>query len=189
MDDSVIWAVALGSGALGLLLFTFAGVVAVILNARARRAVGVAAADESQSRAGDVASTDKSQPRVASSSAKPAAAGGFWIWIKAWVFAAVHAGTVSLVLGGITFFEDLARASDDIQRTGTVTFPKQLLPGTLTGPSSRRLLSRPSGDLSGSGDSDATGDDVPAAHSPGSAEWEVVNPPDEVDAGERRSGS
>ena len=189
MDDSVLWAVALGSGALGLLLFTFAGVVAVILNGRARRAVGVAAADESQSRAGDVASTDKSQPRVASSSAKTATAGGFWIWIKAWVFAAVHAGTVSLVLGGITFFEDLARASDDIQRTGTVTFPKQLLPGTLTGPSSRRLLSRPSDDLSRSDDSGDTSDDVPGAPSPGSAEWEVVNLPDEVDAGERGSGS
>ncbi len=46
MDDSVLWAVALGSGALGLLLFTFAGVVAVILNARAGRAVDVAVADE-----------------------------------------------------------------------------------------------------------------------------------------------
>jgi hypothetical protein len=178
MDDSVLWAVALGSGALGLLLLIFAGVVAVILNARARRSMGVASVDKSHPPAGDVVTTDKSQPRVASSGSKPATAGGFWIWIKAWIFAAVHAGTVSLVLGGVTFFEDLAKASDDIQRTGTVAFPKQLLPGTLTGTASRKLLSRPSGDSSGNGDA---GEDAPGSPSPASAEWEVVNLADKAD--------
>jgi len=187
MDDSVLWAVALGTAALGLLLLTVAGVVAMYLNTRARgagdvtsadksqpRAKDVASTDKSQSRAKDVASTDKSQSHVDSSSAKHAIGGGFLIWLKAWIFALVHAGTVSLVLGGVTFFEDIAKASDEIQRTGTVTFPKQLLPGTLTGSISRKRLSQPSGD---SGDLDQPR--VPPSNTAG---WEVVDLLDETDA-------
>ncbi len=174
MDDSVLWAVALGTGALGLLLLTIAGVVAMYLNTRARETRDAASADEPQSHTGDVASTGESQLRAASPSAKRTTAGGFWAWVKAWVFASIHAGTVSLVLGGITFFEDIARASDEIQRTGTVTFPKQLLPGTLAGSASRKRLSRPSDDLENP--------DQPGAPPPGTAGWEVVGLLDEADA-------
>ena len=194
MDESVLWAVALGTGVLGLLLLTVAGAVAMYLNTRTRarrarntasvdrsqaRAEDLAAADESQARAGDVASTDKSQLRVDRSAAGRTTAGGFWAWIKAWVFALVHAGTVSLVLGGITFFEDIAKASDEIQRTGTVTFPKQLLPGTLPGPlggsaSRKKRLSRPSDDLEDP--------DQPDASPHAAVGWEVVNLPDDADA-------
>jgi|GEM_PF-1269681 len=186
MDDSVLWAVALGTGALGFLLLTAAGVVAMYLNAGARRARDAASADKSQSHAEDVASAgksqshardvasaDKSQLRADSSSAKRATSGGFWAWVKAWVFAVVHAGTVSLVLGGITLFEDIAKASDEIQRTGTVTFPKQLLPETLAGSVSRKRLSQPSDDL---GDPDQSGEPPPDT-----AGWEVVGLLDEAD--------
>jgi hypothetical protein len=193
MDDSVLWAVALGTGALGLLLLTVAGAAAMYLNTRTRarrardtasvgrsqaRAGDLAAADESQARAGDVAPTDESQLRADRSAARRTTAGGFWAWVKAWVFALVHAGTVSLVLGGITFWEDIAKASDEIQRTGTVTFPKQLLPGTLPGPlggsASRKRLSQPSGDSE-----DA---DQPDAPPHAAAGWEVVDLPKEADA-------
>ena len=128
MDESVLWAVALGAGALGLLLLTVAGAAAMYLNTRTRarrardtasvgrsqaRAGDLAAADESQARAGDVASADEPQSRAGSSAARRTTAGGFWAWVKAWVFALVHAGTVSMVLGGITFWEDIAKASDE----------------------------------------------------------------------------
>ena len=146
MDDSVLWAVALASGAFGLLLLAVGGVVAVYLNTGARGTRDVASADRAQSNAGDVASADKTRSRADSSNAKRTTTKSSWTWIKAWVFALVHAGTVSLVLGGITLFEDLAKASDEIQRTGTVTFPKQLLPGTLSGSASRKRLSQPSRD-------------------------------------------
>ncbi len=175
MDDSELLAVALGTGMFGLLLLTIAGVVVMYLNTRARSAGDVTSTDEPQPRARDAASTDKSQPRDDSSSAKRAPAGGFWAWVKAWVFALVHAGTVSLVLGGVTFFEDLAKANDEIQRTGTVTFPKQLLPGTLAGSVSRKRLSWPSDDFEDR--------DHPGAPPPDTAGWEVVDLLDEVDVG------
>jgi hypothetical protein len=191
MDDSVLLAVALGTGALGLLLLTVAGAVAMYLNTRARRAKStasvdrpqaraedLAAADESQARAGDVASTGASQLRAGLSAARRTSTGGFWAWVKAWVFALVHAGTVSLVLGGITFWEDIAKASDEIQRTGTVTFPKQLLPGTLPGSlggsASRKRLSQSSDDLE-----DLDQPDAPPHAAEG---WEVVDLPEEADA-------
>lgn len=179
MDDSVLWTVALGIGMLGLLLLTIAGVVAMYLNTRARRVGDAASADKSQAHTGDVASTDKSrahagdvtstdksQLRADSSSAKRTTTGGFWAWVKAWIFALVHAGTVSVVLGGITFFEDLAKASEEIQLTGTVTFPKQLLPGTLAESASRKRLSRSSDDP---GNPDQLG-----APPLATAGWEVV---------------
>jgi hypothetical protein len=180
MDDSVLWTVALGIGGLGFLLLAIAGMVAMCLNIRARRARDAPSAGEPQSHAGDKASTGEPQARVSdkaskgksrlhtgSSRAKHKAAGGFLAWVKAWVFALLHAGTVSVVLGSITFFEDLARANDEIQRTGTVTFPKQLLPGTLSSPTSRKHLSPPTGGLLKNGqqcDDDFTPTRPPGAH-------------------------
>jgi hypothetical protein len=188
MNDSELWAVALGIGMLGLLLLTIAGAVAMYLNIRAQRARGAASAGKSrsnagdaasaaksQSRTGDVASTDRSQPRAGSPGAQRATSGGFWAWVKAWIFALVHAGTVSVVFGGITFFEDLAKAGQEIQRTGTVTFPKQLLPGTLAESTSRKRLSRPADDLEDR--------DQPSGTPPDPAGWEVVDLQDEVEAG------
>jgi hypothetical protein len=179
MNDSELWAVALGIGMLGLLLLTIAGAVAMYLNIRAQRARGAASAGKSRSNAGDAASAAKSQSRtgdVASTDrSQPRAGGGFWAWVKAWIFALVHAGTVSVVFGGITFFEDLAKAGQEIQRTGTVTFPKQLLPGTLAESTSRKRLSRPADDLEDR--------DQPSGTPPDPAGWEVVDLLDEVEAG------
>lgn len=189
MDDSVLWSVALGAGALGLLLLAVAVVVAICLNIRVHRTRGAASADgvqshagnvlstdESQSYAEDLVSTDESQLHAGLSSAEHTTTRNFWVWVKAWIFAVAHAGTVSLVLGGITFFEDLVKASDEIQRTGTVTFPKQLLPGSLAGSVSRKRLARPSDDF---GDLDQS--DTPP---PDTAGWEVVDLLEEADAGD-----
>jgi hypothetical protein len=160
MDDSVLWVVAFGVGALGFLLLAAAGLVAMYLNTGPRdgrdetpiehpqaQAEEVPPADESQSPPENVATADESQPQLESPLGTPRASGGFWAWVKAWIFALVHAGTVSVVLGGITFFEDLANASEEIQHTGTVSFPKQLLPGTLSGSMARQRLSQTSGGL------------------------------------------
>jgi hypothetical protein len=169
MGDSVLWAVALGSGAFGLLLLTVAGAVALYWKINAPGSRGVASA------AGDVADTGKTPPPADFSNAQPTITGSPWLWIKAWLFALLHAGTVSLVLGGITFFEDITKASDEIQRTGTVTFPKQLLPGTLSTSTSRKRLSQPSGDSSET--EDVKGEEL---DQPGAARWEVVDLVNEV---------
>ena len=215
MDDSVLWVVALGVGALGFLLIAIAGLVAMYLNTRTP-GVGDAAAPQSrkprtkntspaerpqphaeeatpagapQPQAEDVAAAERPRSHPDSSQTMRKTPGGFWAWVKAWIFAVAHAGTVSLVLGGVTLFEDLANASDEIQRTGTVTFPKQLLPRALTGPTSRKYLSQPSGGLLGQGqrrgadqpdeedkEASGTGDsDQPTGSSPGASGWEVVD--------------
>lgn len=160
MDDSVLWVVAFGVGALGFLLLAAAGLVAMYLNTGPRgrgdetptehpqaQAEEAPPADKSQSPPRNETTVDESQPQRESPLGTPRASGGFWAWVKAWIFALVHAGTVSVVLGGITFFEDLANASEEIQHTGTVTFPKQLLPGTLAGSMARQRLSQTSGGL------------------------------------------
>jgi hypothetical protein len=226
MDDSVLWVVALGIGALGFLLLAVAGTVAMVLNIRAPRNKDVVSTKKPKPHTKDEASTDKSRPQVeeaaSSKVSQPRAedvaasgesrlraglpraerktAGGFWAWIKAWVFALVHAGTVSVVFGGITFFEDLANASDEIERTGTVTFPKQLLPGTLSGPVSRGHLTRPANALLGQGhprgadqrdetdkDHAEPGDlNRPTGSPPDATGWEVVDPVDEAIADQDR---
>ncbi len=160
MDDSVLWAVALGIGTLGLLFLSVAVVVAIYLNVRARRAGPPDSVEGSQAQTERVVSTDRPQPqgedtaqtggpgvRMGAADAEHPRGGGFWPWVKAWIFAVAHAGTVSVVLGGVTFFEDMARASEEIRRTGTVAFPKQLLPGALVGSSSHKPLNEPSDDL------------------------------------------
>jgi len=183
VDESVIWTIALWSGALGILLLTVAGVAALYVSISAHGARDEASTDQSQSSAKDGASTEETASPDSSSSKERAAGGGFWAWVKAWVFAVVHAGTVSLVLGGITFFEDISKASEEIQQTGTVTFPKQLLPETLTGSASRKLLSRPSGNSAPSDDDrSAATDEAPGTPAPDSAEWQVVNLPEGVKA-------
>jgi hypothetical protein len=194
MDDSVIWSVALWTGVLGLLLLFATGILAVYLNIRARRARDGASADKSQARAESTTSADKSRARADLPNAEQTTASGPWNWIKAWIFAVVHAGTVSLVMGGITFFEDLARASEEIQHTGTVTFPKQLLPGTLSEPASRKRLSQPSGDILKSGghpsdyrryeatDDETEDPDQPGANPSAAGGWEVVDRLDDADA-------
>ena len=186
MNESELWAVALGTGMLGLLLLTMAGAIAMVLSIRARRARDAAfagksqantedadAGGKSQSRADDVSRTGKPRSRAQSPETKYAVSGGFWPWVKAWIFALVHAGTVSVVLGGITFFEDLAKAGEEIHRTGTVTFPKQLLPGTLAGSATRKRLSQPADDLEDR--------NHPADPPPNTKDWEVVDLLEETD--------
>ena len=226
MDDSVLWIAALGIAALGFLLLAVAGMVAMYLNTRAPSAEDTVSTKKPKSRTRDVAPADKSRPHVEkaapSKASQPRAedaastdesrlraglpragrktAGGFWAWIKAWIFALVHAGTVSVVFGGITFFEDLANASDEIERTGTVTFPKQLLPGTLSGPVSRDRLARPANALlgqghpRGAGQRDEADEDSaepgnlnrPTGSPPDATGWEVVDPADEASADQDR---
>ena len=185
MDDSVLWAVAIGAGVLGLLLLIVAGAVAVYWNAVMRRPRRGASADRPPSHAGDLAAAGKRSP-ASSSTAQTVTATikGPWLWIKAGLFALFHAGTVSVVLGGITFFEDLAKASDEIQSAGTVTFPKQLLPGPLSGPTARRRLSRPSADSSKAENDAAAGEPgQPGTASADGAGWEVVDLVNEMGTG------
>jgi hypothetical protein len=197
MDDSVLWAAAFLVGALGLSLLIIGGVAAMYLKTDVRKGRGAASpksspspsgdadsASESSSPKGDGATGEEAGPRVDSSGAQRVATGSLWAWIKAGLFALFHAGTVSLVLGGITFFEDLAKASDEIQSSGTVTFPKQLLPGALYGPASRKRLSQPSGSSVGGEERtddgrryDGPEDDAGTAgvDQPGASGWEVVD--------------
>lgn len=168
MSDSTLWAIALGVGVLGLLLVVVAGVAAVSANARARRSRETPSPPEPQfSRTGSI------QVRES---------GGSRLWLKAGVFAFIHAGAVSFVLGGLTFFEDIARANEEIRTTGTVTFPKRLLPKTLVGPDVSLSLARARDGLGGSsGQQMSASGQVPAnptspaSAGPDAADWEVVD--------------
>jgi hypothetical protein len=170
MDESLLWVVAFGTGALGLLLLVVAGAVAIVLKTVARAPRRASPVEEPRSRA-----TDKQPPRTADAETPPVVSGGPWLWIKAWIFAVFHASIVSLVLGGITFFEDLAKASAEIQSTGRVTFPKQLLPGPLYGSVSQQSLTQSSGDSAQTESDDVKKLDGPDAATPGAPGWEVVN--------------
>ena len=186
MNDSVLWAVAIGTGAFGLLLLAIAGTVAVFWNTLARKPQRAASTNKSPSHAGDIAAAEKKRATADSSTAQSTTIPSPWLWIKAWLFAVLHAGTVSVVLGAITFFEDLAKASEEIQSAGTVTFPKQLLPGTLSGPASRKRLSQPSGDpASPKTKENAEGEklDQPGADTPDMSGWEVVDLVNEASTG------
>jgi hypothetical protein len=176
MEESMLWAVAIWSGAFGLLLLVVGGVAAVYLNARAHRPGDPAPLSRPQSHTGDIAAADKIQPPVQPADAQRAATKSPLAWAKAWVYAFLHAGIVSVVLGGITFFEDLAKASEEIQQTGTVTFPRKLLPGTLSGAMSPRLLGNPQ-QREGTGDGgEGEGHEQPGPAPPdGASEWEVVS--------------
>ncbi len=178
MDDSMLWAVALGAGVLGLLLLAVAVVVAIYMNIKTRAAGDGDSADRSNSHTedADLSKSKHISQQQEDSGAERASGGNFWTWVKAWIFAAVHAGTVSVVLGAITFFEDIAKAGDEIESTGTVTFPKQLLPGSLVGSMSRQRLAQPS-------DSDELEAlDSPDETAPETTGWEVVDLLEETQA-------
>lgn len=183
MDESVLWVVALGTGSLGLLLLTVAGAVAVYWNTMARGPNKATSSDKSQSRARDLAAAGKKRSPAASAEARPQDRGAFWLWTRAWLFAFFHASIVSVVMGGITFFEDLVKAGEEIQTSGTVTFPKQLLPGTISGSASRKHLLQSSGNPSGGEGNPGVGEHgQPGAVSSGKTGWEVVDHTNEVDA-------
>jgi hypothetical protein len=152
MSDTVLWVLAVGVGVIGFLLLFIAAGVAFFLRSENRdlNARGSAPAAGRAEAPGQTASAqaatgqpDAPAPEYPETPAPTPAGGGLWAWIKAWLFASVHAVTVSLVLGAVTFFEDLARASDEIEHTGTVTFPKRLMPGATVQPASPRRLSEP----------------------------------------------
>jgi hypothetical protein len=176
MDDSVLWAVALGVGMFGLMLLTIAGAIAVYWNTIVRRPEKDTGSDEAESRPGKIATAEKKQPPARPVTEQPVRVNSPWLWVKAWLFAVLHAATVSLVVGGITLFEDLANASTEIQREGTVSFPKQLLPGAISGSgASRKRLLRTSGGSSETGDTPEAGRlDQPISEEEG---WEVVDNP------------
>ena len=170
MDESMLWIVAFGTGALGLLLLAVAGAVAIVLKTVARAPRRAPPVEEPRSRA-----TAKQPPPTSEAETPHVVSTGPWLWIKAWIFAVFHASIVSLVLGGITFFEDLAKASEEIQSTGRVTFPKQLLPGQLSGSMSQKCLTQSSGDSAQTESDDVKTLDSPDAAAPGVPGWEVVN--------------
>ncbi len=197
MEESVLWAAAIGIGLLGLVLLAVGSLAAVYWGAATGGAKKVASTRVSRSQAGDAAaagkskplteetpSASKSRPRSSSSEAQQPVSGGFLPWVRAWIFAFIHASTVSLVLGGITFFEDMVKANDEIMRTGTVSFPKQLLPDTLTGSTVRARLSRPAGGLLEKGKNGETAEEPKQSEDSSSdaAEWEVVDVLDETGA-------
>lgn len=163
MSDTVLWVIAVGSGLLGLLLLMLAGAVALYWK------VAAPTPPRKPQSGGTIAAGGEHRP-VATS----AAGGGPWLWVKACIFAIVHAGTVSLVLGGITFFEDIARASDEIQRSGTVNFPRQLLPGALSEASANRRLPGPAGKKQSTGEGAPKKSTRSATSSPAAA-WEVIS--------------
>jgi hypothetical protein len=173
MDDSVLWAVALGVGMFGLMLLAIAGAIVVYWNTIVRKPEKGAAPDKTESGTGKTTAAEKKQPPPPPAAEKPVLVNSSWLWVKAWIFAVLHATTVSLVVGGITFFEDLAKASTEIQQEGSVSFPKQLLPGTLPGSGiSRKRLSQASGESSEMEDASGVGrPDTPIAREDG---WEVV---------------
>lgn len=186
MDESVLWAVAIGVGLLGLVLLAVGTLAAVYWGAATNKKES-SSTGKPQPQAKDATAAGKSKPqagemsRVSSSGVGQPDGGGFLAWAKAWIFAFIHATTVSLVLGGITFFEDMVRANDEIQRTGTVSFPKQLLPGTLTGSTVRKRLSLPTDGLLETGKTGKTSAPPQrSGESSDAAEWAVVDVLDEA---------
>ncbi len=143
MDETVLWVVAIGCAVLGFLLLAVAGMVAMFWNSGGQGERGTSQDERSHSRGNITPAAHGRQP-VGSPSAQQAGGGSLLAWVKACIFAFFHASAVSVVFGGITFFEDLMKAGEEIQSTGTVTFPRQLLPGAVSGPSSRKRLSQPS---------------------------------------------
>ncbi len=158
MNDTLIWAIAMGSGLLGLLLLAFTGIAAFYLRFGPRsfrpprttsKPASTSTPPPSSTPVSDLSdgtvSTAGSQLPPAAEPPSEAPTGSLWLWVKAWVFAMLHATTVSLVVGGITFFEDLAQADEEMHTTGSVTFPKQLLPRPLaTPPPQKKRLEQPS---------------------------------------------
>ena len=188
MNDSTLWAVAIGIGLLGLLFLAIGTLAAVYWGAQTKKREETDPADQSPPRDKSTFSTDESQSQstdtASSDEVQPPADGNLLTWTKAWIFALIHAGTVSLVLGGLTFFEDMVRANDEIQHTGKVTFPKKLLPEILTGSTMSKRLTQHSGSLLGKG---KTGDEAEKDKQPDQpptdkSEWKVLDEVDEKDS-------
>jgi hypothetical protein len=137
MDEVALWTVALATAALGLLLLAVAGVTAAIL--KSRRQDDLDHEDATDSKLQPQEQTDIGSDHVADGASPVPKGGGVWVWFQACVFATLHALVVSLVLGIVTFYEDIVQAHDDIQRTGRVSFPKNLLPGSVSPPAGPRL--------------------------------------------------
>ncbi|MCP4543355.1 MAG: hypothetical protein GY832_40090 [Chloroflexi bacterium] len=168
MNESVLWVIAIGTGILGLLLLAVAGGVAVYWNFIARK-------PKEAPYTGNLATAGTERVPANAPPAQPTTGNNPLLWIKAWLFAILHAGTVSVVMGGVTFFQDLAKSSEEIQTTGIVTFPKQLLPGTLSDSASRERLSQPSKDSPKAEKRRRPG--KASDHTPG---WEVIDLVDEA---------
>jgi hypothetical protein len=183
VTDTVLWAIALGIGALGLLLLALAGVAAAYLTARSQRLQRDTDEREDE---GQLSQQRKSVETPQAQGDGPGVAAGrsqtdgaLWAWLKAGVFASIHALVVSIILGGVTFFEDIVRANDEIQRTGTVTFPPQLLPAVLSNSPDRGRITPASGDSARyevADDKLADVDEPEATLPDDNAEWRVVPP-------------
>lgn len=136
MSDMVLWIAALGVGGVGLLLLGVAGLAAAALRSGSRRSRGSGGGEVPQRAVAQHESTAAAARQGQTNGAAPDAGqpggGALWAWLKACVFALIHAGAVSFVLGGLTFFEDLIRSSREIKHTGSVSFPAQLLPPGLS---------------------------------------------------------
>ncbi|NLE43338.1 MAG: hypothetical protein GX620_01350 [Chloroflexi bacterium] len=187
MNEVLVWTVALVLAVFGIILLAVAGMAAIVLHLK-RYGQSEASAREDGAgmnlRDRDQRTQAIEKPPSETRDDAQSADTGVWAWTKAWAFASIHALLVSLILGAVTFFEDLARANDEIQRTGTVKFPKQLLPGTISGASSSHRLSRGKSDCTRYEvaddrftDLDETGFPLPEG-----TEWRVVSLSDvEVD--------
>jgi len=138
MNEIALWMVALAAAVLGLFLLGVAGIAAAVLNAHRN-----AANDEDRAVGSDPGMAE--QPSGASEDSlhevsSPTVRGaGIWVWMQAWLFASLHALVVSLVLGAVTFYEDIVQSHREIERTGRVSFPKNLLPGSVIVPGIHRL--------------------------------------------------
>jgi len=146
MNEVALWTVALTAAVLGFLLLVIAGVAAALLRSRriADQDPDMATSAEphvQEATRGDSGGVVQDTP----SSASPGS--HILAWLQACVLASLHALVVSLVLGVVTFYEDIVQAQDEIRRTGSVSFPKNLLPGSIVAPY-RHRLSNPEEDYS-----------------------------------------
>ena len=146
MDEVALWTVALTTAALGFLLLAIAGVAAVLFRSprTADQSLDTAASTESHTHE---AASGGSGGVVNEAAASASMGRHVWVWLQACVLASLHAVVVSLVLGVVTFYEDIVLAHDEIRRTGSVSFPKNLLPGSIVAPF-RHRLSNPEEDYS-----------------------------------------
>jgi len=174
MNEVALWTVALATAVIGFLLLATAGVAAAILKSRR-------SADRDRD---DAVSTElPGQQQISSYSDEPAKeeapasskGGGIWVWLQACILASLHALVVSVVLGVMTFYEDIVQSHEEISRTGRVSFPKSLLPGSVATPA-RHRLSRPEEDYSRyeAADDGFAGLGYGEDTVPGVTDWDVI---------------
>ena len=138
MNEVALWTVALTTAALGFLLLAIAGVAAVLLKSRRTADPSLDEAAGTRSHVQEAAS-GSSGGGVKEAASSAVVGSHVWVWLQACVFASLHALVVSLVLGVVTFYEDIVQAHAEIRRTGSVSFPKKLLPGSIAAPFRHRL--------------------------------------------------